>query len=331
MLEASLPPIEPGAARGRAHVASAEFLAPDALALVRQRGRLTALDVHDDQILQITSLGLDVDPVRLAEIRSTRDASLDAFRWHVANSNSFARLAGLERRRVIIAPNGTDPAKVVPGPWPETPTIGLVSGAAPGRGIELVVAAAELLRVELPGLQVLLALASTGPESEQYLADLRGRLARSSWIRFATAPYDQLGALLGEATVLCVPHPPSPYWDAVQPIKLFDSMAAGRPIATTPRTATVAVVEHAHAGVVARGKSASDFAQAIGPVLADRALAERLGRNARQAVVRDYDWQVISSHLSATLQLRTDPFYVPRTLARSAWRRVRPAKSPGAP
>jgi teichuronic acid biosynthesis glycosyltransferase TuaH len=193
------------------------------------------------------------------------------------------------------------------------------------------VAAAELLRVELPTLQVLLALASTGPESEQYLADLRRRLAASSWIRFATAPYDELGALLGRATVLCVPHPPSPYWDAVQPIKLFDSMAAGRPIATTPRTATVAVVEHDHAGVVARGESASDFAEAIGPVLADRELAERLGRNARQAVVRDYDWQVISGRLSATLQLRTDPLYVPRTLARTAWRRVRPAGRPGAP
>jgi glycosyltransferase involved in cell wall biosynthesis len=312
---------EPGT--GGLPVASAEFLAPDAIALAGRLGKLSALDVHDDQIVQIEGLGLEIDADRLAEIAATRDASLGAFRWHIANSRAFARLAGLEPRRVIIAPNGSDPSKVVPGPWPETPTIGLVSGAAPGRGIELLIAAVAILRSDRPSLRLLLALAATGPESDEYLGGLKARLSDEPWISFATAPYAELGALLGQATVLCVPHPPNRYWDAVEPIKLFDSMAAARPIVTTPRTATAALVERYRCGAVARGDSAADLAAAIEPLLADRNMARTMGQAGRAAVEADFDWRRISARLSATLQRRTDRTYVLRAATAAVFRRVR--------
>ncbi len=318
----------PPAGQSALPFASAEFLAPDALKSARRLGVPTALDVHDDQLLQIRSLGFEMDPAHLAQIAESHDASLDAFRWHVANSEPFARLAGLERRRVILAPNGSDPSKVIPAPWPGGPAIGLVSGAAPGRGIELTIATARLLRADNPSIRLLLALAATGTDSEAYLARLQEECREDPWITFATAPYDELGTLLGSATVLCVPHPPSPYWDAVQPVKLFDSMAAGRPIATTPRTETAAVVERYRCGVVARGDSVDDFAAAIAPLLADPARAMALGAAARRAVERDFDWRVISGRLSNTLRFRTDRLFVPKWAATGIGKRVLGGRRP---
>ncbi len=111
-------------------------------------------------------------------------------------------------------------------------------------------------------------------------------------------PPDGLDAFLAESAVLVIPHPAGPYMDAATPVKLFDAMAAGRPLVVTPRFETRRIVEEAQAGIVARGDSADDLAEAIWGLLRDAARRRELGDNARRAAVERYDWRVLSASLA---------------------------------
>jgi glycosyltransferase involved in cell wall biosynthesis len=103
--------------------------------------------------------------------------------------------------------------------------------------------------------------------------------------------------------VLSVPHPPGAYMDVALPVKLLDSMAAGRPLLVTPRLETVAIVERHGSGVVA-GDSAHDLAEAIVRLVRDEALCRRLGAAGRHAAETVYDWRVMGDRLADELLRR---------------------------
>lgn len=284
-------------------VVSSELLDPSLVDLLARVGAPLAVDVHDEPVLQAEALGVPLPPERARELRDRLDANLDAFRWHVVPSGSFARLAGIEPSRAIVAPNGTDTRSIEPRPVPDGPTVALVSGAAPHRGIELLVDAVRLARTRVAGTRLLLFLTATGTESAAYLDGLTRALRGERWVEIGPLGHAELGQGLGRATVLCVPHPASPYLDAALPVKLLDSMAAGRPLVVTPRTEMRAVVERADAGLVAAGDSPEDLAAPLVELLGDRERAARLGQNARRAAEREFDWRVISARLAADLGL----------------------------
>jgi glycosyltransferase involved in cell wall biosynthesis len=295
--------------RRSAFVASSELLADPQLDAVVRHGIAQALDIHDQPLAQDRALGIATPPDVEARLGHLLERNLAAFRWHIAQSASFMRLAGLDPSRTIIASNGCDPRHVVPHPMPDAPIVGFVSGAAPGRGIEDLIEASRLARTEIPDLELRLWLVATGDGSQRYLETLIASVAGDSWIVVAPAPYETLGTALGSAAILVVPHPPNPYMDVVLPIKLFDSMAAGRPVVVTPRTEMAAVVERHQAGVVARGDTVADLAEPIVRLARDRALRERLGANARMAAEREFDWKVIGARLADTLVARSRPWY----------------------
>lgn len=282
----------------RARIASAEFLGLDALAAAVSGGDPAVLDVHDDPLLQTAALGVSVAPHRAQAIAGKTRDNIAAFRWLVTPSRALAELMGLDLQRVVVAGNGTNTELVRPGPWPTEPAVGLVSGAAPGRGIETLIEAARGARTQVPDLRLLLWLAATGDASAEYLRQLRVTTAGEAWIEYGSAPYDQIGQLLAQAVVLVVPSPPHPYWDAISPVKLFDCLAAGRPVVVSPRPDPAAIVTTAEAGLVAGSDGPADLAAAILELLEDDSRARRYGANARRAAQANYDWRTIGARLA---------------------------------
>jgi glycosyltransferase involved in cell wall biosynthesis len=207
-------------------------------------------------------------------------------------------MVGVDPTTRIVAGNGTDVEHIRPGAWPERPSVGMVSGAAPGRGIETLIAAARAVHARLADLELLLWLVPTGPESEEYLDRLRASTSGEHWIRIETVGYERIGQSLAAATVLTVPHPPNDYMDVALPVKLFDSMAAGRPLVVTPRTETRALVERHGAGVVAAGDSTDDLAAALLGVLEDEDAARRMGAAARRTAEEHFDWRVVGNRIA---------------------------------
>ena len=285
----------------RPRLATSEMMRPDILRMARRVVDPAAVAVYDDPVAQARDLGLVLPPGREAYFRARKRANLAAFRWHVVPTASFAEHIGLDMRRVIVAGNGTDTEHIVPGEWPEDPAIGMVSGAAPGRGIEALIAAARLLHAEIPELRLLLWLAATGDASEAYLRQLEREVMRERWIEISTVLYEDLRYALRQATVLTIPHPPGEYYDIALPVKLLDSMAAGRPLAVTPRLEGRAIVERHRAGLVTGGDTVDDLAATLRRLIEDETLARELGENARRAAVDVYDWSVVGDRLATEI------------------------------
>jgi glycosyltransferase involved in cell wall biosynthesis len=257
-----------------------------------------AVAIYDDGVLQARAIGVELSDARIEELNTRRARNEALFRWHVVPTASFARFIGLDMDRVIVGGNGTVTSHVKPGPWPDVPTIGIASGAAPGRGLEALIEAARLLRSNIPELRLRLWLAATGGSGEAYIDQLRSSIDGSEWISVGAAPYERLGEALSQATVLTIPTPPSEYSDVALPVKLFDSMAAGRPIVVTPRRETAAVVKRFDVGLVAPGDDAASLAEAFSLLLNDPRRAHEIGKRARAAAEAHFDWSVVGERIA---------------------------------
>jgi glycosyltransferase involved in cell wall biosynthesis len=279
-------------------VASTQLVVDPGLDLLRGpvAGRL--LDLHDHPRLQLEAFGIAVSPDTTQRLNRLVARNLDKFTQVAVPSASFASICNLPAGRTVVATNGTDTQHIIPGPEPGDPVFAMVSGAAPGRGIELLVEAADAVRLELPETRLRLALQPTGPASAAYLSDLRGRLRGMPWVTVESVPYASLSNFLAGAAVLAIPHPPHPYLDVATPVKLMDGMAAARPTVITPRRETAAIIERREAGLVAGGETADDLAAPILRLLTDSELRARLGASARRAAVEEFDWRIIARNLA---------------------------------
>jgi glycosyltransferase involved in cell wall biosynthesis len=282
----------------RPRLVSAEMLNPYHAEVAAEVADPVAVAVYDAALAQAHALGITLTPEREAQLRDKQAANVAAFRWQVAPTASFATLAGLDPARLIVGGNGTRVDRVRPGPWPQDPAIGLVSGGAPGRGIEALIDAARLVRAGVPRLRLMLWLIGTGESSDRYIEDLRAATAGEPWIELGAAPYGRLGEELARATVLCIPHPANEYMDVALPVKLFDSMAAGRPLVVTPRRETAAIVARQGVGLIADGDRVEDLAAALERVVTDDRLARQLGARARQVAEQDYDWRIVGRRIA---------------------------------
>jgi len=285
----------------RPRVATSETLAWASLKELERRATPVALDIHDDPVAQASSLGEGVSAERLADLTRRMRSNLATFPILVVPSASFGDLAGVDPARRIVASNGTDTRHIQPEAFPVRPAIGFVSGAAAGRGIEALIDAASLVRLEVPELVLRLWLVATSDASARYLDGLRQATSDAAWIEIGEAPYDRLSSELARATVLAVPHPPGAYMDSALPVKLFDSLAAGRPVVVTPRTEAARVVRQSRAGIVAASDRVDDLAEALAAPFRDPALAIRLGLAARRAAVECYDWRLIGGRVAEAI------------------------------
>jgi len=279
-------------------LAASEGPSPAWLDRVVELSTPTAVAIYDDIVAQSRALGLELSTEREAELRLRRKRNENAFKWHVVPTRAFANAFGLDPDRIIVGRQGTVVAHVTPGPWPDRPAVGLVSGASPGRGIEALIAAMRMVRESVRDVRLYLWLSATSERDEAYLDELRASTAKEPWIEIETAAYGQLGETLARATVLTIPHPALEYMDVILPVKLFDSLAAGRPLVVTPRTETVAIVEPNHVGLVTADDRPESLAAAFVRLLEDHELARTMGRRARDLAVREFDWRVLGDRIA---------------------------------
>jgi glycosyltransferase involved in cell wall biosynthesis len=282
------------------NVAAAELVPQISVNPASRMTHLRVLDLHDDPVLQREAFGIPFAPGERDSLLRLTETNVRAFDRVIVVSQSFADLAAVPPDKTWVTPNGTDTAAIRPGAWPPNPSVGFVSGAAPGRGIEALVGAMRLVRQEIHA-ELLLALIATGSQSREYLAGLRARLAQEPWVLIESVPNAELGTFLARCSVLTVPHPSGAYMDAALPVKLFDSMAAGRPLVVTPRIETARLVTTLGCGVVSASDREEDLAAAILAVLRDEAAARRMGSAARSAAEERFDWRLLAREVATRL------------------------------
>jgi glycosyltransferase involved in cell wall biosynthesis len=207
----------------------------------------------------------------------------------------LARYSGTEDR-VQVVPNGVDPNRFPPGLPPTHPappnaiTIGFVGTLKPWHGLGLMVDAFAKLYRDFPAARLL--IVGDGPERESLLDHLgRAGVLPAAHLTGAVDPADIPG-LLASIDVAVAPYPLNGNF-YFSPLKVYEYMAAGRPVVASRIGQLVEVIQHEESGLLCDPGDAEALAAALKRLCEDRVLAERLGRNARERVLRHHTWDAV--------------------------------------
>jgi polysaccharide biosynthesis protein PslH len=192
--------------------------------------------------------------------------------------------------RCEAIPNGVDTTALAPAPPPEGPPTLLYTGtldyAPNAEGLRWLLREVWPRVVARTPAARLLVVGRNPPEDARRLAGdevtFTGRVADIAPC-FARATAVLVPLLSGGGTKL----------------KVLDGLSSGRPVISTPTGVEGIRAEDGRHLLVADGAEA--FADAVGRVLEDAGLRDRLGGEGRALAERCYDWSVLSDSLDALL------------------------------
>jgi len=203
------------------------------------------------------------------------------------------------RERVAVVPDGVRASAIAEwAPLPEhhPPVVGYAGHLYPWKGVDVLLDAIG----RAPGVAALIA---GGHEAEGDRARLEAHAAAldiGDRVAFTghVAP-SEVAAVLRRATILALPNPASAIsTHFTSPLKLFEYMAAGRPIVSADLPAIREVLRHdVNALLVAPGDPGA-LAEGIRRLVTDRALAARLAHQALDDV-KQYTWERRAERLEA--------------------------------
>ena len=246
--------------------------------------------------------------IRLAEMLE-RHIYRRAARITVPTPGILERLAarGVPREKIFLLTNGVDAAAFrVSSPDRElAQRLGLdghkvfmyagLHGLA--QGLDVILEAAKLTR----NPDVLYVFVGDGADKAALVA--KAEAEKISNVRFLPIqPTSTLPALLNLVYATVIPLRRLDLFKAALPSKLFDSMAAGRPIVAPLWGEAAALVETADCGLVVEPEDAQAVQQAVEKLAADPALAQRLGEQGRRYVVQHFNRDDIAKRLIKLLE-----------------------------
>ncbi|MBP0491234.1 glycosyltransferase family 4 protein [Pararoseomonas indoligenes] len=246
---------------------------------------------------------------RLAEswlFRHPRMALMVAISRSLADDYAAA-VPALAGRPVMVAHDGADPLTdpgPPPEPWPGrpgAPQLGYVGHLYPGKGMETVAALAEAL----PECDL---HAVGGMEAD--IAAWRSRLAGGANLHFhGHVAHARVPAYLARFDLLLAPPAPNVASSAgreigrwMSPLKLFEYMAAGRPILASDIPALREILAGTGAALLLPPGDAAAWASAARALLADPARAAALGARARAVLLETYTWDARAARILARLR-----------------------------
>jgi len=158
------------------------------------------------------------------------------------------------------------------------------------RGMDVMLGAFEQLAPDYPEIRLLAAGAFMNPEDEEWYrawvarTGMGDRVETTGWLdrRDALAKLDtmDIGLVANRQDIHSIR-----CWPAN---KMMYYMGRGIPVVSTPAPLYRLYIEENRCGAVAAAFTASALADAIRPLLQDPALASLMGRNGREAVLRDF-------------------------------------------
>lgn len=215
----------------------------------------------------------------------------------VENKDDQAIMAGLG----IAAPHihlirgaGVDTVLYAPSPEPEgVPVVVLPARMLWDKGVrEFVEAAAQLKQRGVSARFVLVGDPDgENPASvpEAQLAEWQGQGVVECWGRREDIP-----RVLAQAHIVCLPS----YREGL-PKSLLEAASSGRAIVTTDVPGCREIVRDGDNGLLVEARNATALADALGRLLADPVLRQRLGQRGRERVMNEFSQEIIVSQVLA--------------------------------
>jgi glycosyltransferase involved in cell wall biosynthesis len=206
------------------------------------------------------------------------------------------------RRGALAAiPDGSRPATrpYTPLPRSSPPLVLYVGHLYPWKGVDVLLRALA----QLPHVRGLIVGGHPAEEDLQRLQALGGELGLTDRVRFTgQVPRDRVPQLLEQADVVVMPHTSTPLSERhASPLKLFEYMAAGRPIVASDLQAVREVLRDGENSCLVRAADPDALASGIAKVLSDVDASERIARTAFSDA-SDYTWDRRAERLESLLE-----------------------------
>lgn len=210
--------------------------------------------------------------------------------------------ATVERRyrvppgKVSVLPGGTDPEVIRPldsagcrrtlGLPSDGPVVLFLGILYPHQGVQTLLSAMPGIRERHPGAR--LVIVGDGPARPSLQAQAQALDLVGSVAFVGRVPYEQVPLYLGASD--CCVAPFTAQRGETSPLKLFDYMAAGRPVVASVIPAIADLIEVSGAIVPVPPDDPPRLAQEVSSLLADSVRRQRLGESGRRYVEAHYDW-----------------------------------------
>ncbi len=154
------------------------------------------------------------------------------------------------------------------------------------------------------GLDILSQLASAGLGEVTLVGDTDDPVPRIPGLTHRPAvPHREVARLYADSELVILPYQPNlEHADGISPMKLFEAMAAGRPVIASDIPPLREILSHGHNALLADPKDPAAWQAAVEQLRGDPDLAMRLARQARRDA-RVYDWPHRAAGIARTIGL----------------------------
>jgi len=267
-------------------------------AIARMKRAKFVLDVRDLWPGLAIALGELRNPIAIAAARAVEWLGYRTADGIIAVTRPFRdeiarRIAG--RVPVELIPNGALPLFLEAGrdrertreekDWKARFVVSYIGNVGVCQGLMHLVEGAEILRREAP--EVLVFVQGHGVVKERLVAEARRRGLRNMSFE-GIVPTETAAAAMAASDALVVPLARIPLAAQFVPSKLFDAMAAARPILLSVPGEALRILNQAQAGLGYRAEDGKAFAEAVLELRADEVRARRMGVCGREFIRAGY-------------------------------------------
>lgn len=210
---------------------------------------------------------------------------------------SYVLRYGATPARVTVLPNGVDITRFTPfrvstnlrqslGIEPDAFVIGFSGSLKPWHGVDLLLHAFAHLQARNSKLRLL--IVGNGPQRDALVSRASKLGIAESVIFTGSVPHHQMASMLATMDVGVAPYLDVPNF-YFSPLKLYEYMATGLPIVASNAGEISTVVQHGETGLLYSPGNQNELIEQLTRVISDRALAARLGSQARCSV-EQHSW-----------------------------------------
>jgi glycosyltransferase involved in cell wall biosynthesis len=177
------------------------------------------------------------------------------------------------------------------------PIVMWIGGYFPWHDLDLLLRSFTLVLQRHPGAR--LVLVGDGPTRPSIAQKVSQNGLQQSVIMTGAIAHAEVPEMLSIADLAVVPAAPVPasHGGTGTPLKLFEYMAAGKPIVATALNQAAEVIRENHNGLLVEAGDVNGFAEAIVTLLSDPGERVRLGQNARQQAIELHSWEEYTRRL----------------------------------